>query len=398
MNIVVATPHLVYPTVAHGGGQDLMALIRFLGERHAVRVAAFVDEASERHAEALAPHVAELRLVRPAVSWGAKWRRAVAAVRAGEWRTLGQRAEREMRSAIAGWARAGQAEVVLCAWTEMGRYLLDLPANTVRVLDEVDVRFIVELAEAGARPLARWRALRRQLTELGYCRAAHLVLTRSQRDLDALRTAVPGLRGQVLPPVAHTAELLGQPATPLGEAGRVLFVGALDRRRNQQAAEWLAHGIWPAVRAAHPQARLRLVGAHPPPKLQRLAALPSVEVTGWVADLPAEYRLARVVVAPLRSEAGALNKVMDALAAGRPVVATTVANAGVGAPPGAIRLADDAPAFARAISQLLTDDHESRCLGAAARRFAEATFDWPRAAGEVEAALIERAAAIRGGR
>jgi hypothetical protein len=346
-----------------------------------------VDEQQAAHAPELAPHVADVRLVHPAVGARARLRNAVATLRRGQWQSLGRRAQLEMREAIAGWARQGLADVIIYGWTSMGRYLPAAPPGTVRVLDEVDVRLIVELAEAGTRPLARRRALRRRDEELGYCRAAHLVLTRSPRDLDALFAAVPGLRGRVLPPVAHSAALLGRPAAPLGQPGRVLFVGAMDRRRNQRATHWLANGIWPRVLAQHPEARLRLVGANPE-SIAHLSTQPGVEVTGWVDDLAAEYRAARVVVAPMRSEAGALNKVMDGLSAGRPVVATASANAGVGAPPDALCLAEDTESFARAISRLLTDDGEAECIGQAGRRFAERTFDWPRAAAGVEAEMI----------
>ncbi len=388
VNIVIATPHLPYPGVPHGGGQDLMALIRCLGERHAVRVAAFVGEAQAAHADALRPYVAEVRLVRPAIGARAKWGQAVAALRTGRLHRLGRRAELEMRATLAGWATDGQAEVLLCGWTEMGRYLHAAP-GAVRVLDEVDVRFVVESAAAGRRPWARVRAACRRTEELAYCRAAHLVLTRSARDLAVLRVALPDLQGRVLPPVANTAALLKAPDAGLGEPGRVLFVGALDRARNQRAARWLVEEIWPLVRAAQPAARLRLVGANPPETIRRLAQRPGVEVTGWVPDLVAEYAQARLVAAPMQSEAGALNKVMDALAAGRAVVATPAANAGVGAPPEAICLAGTAASLAQSLIHLLADDQACATLGQAGRRFAAAAFDWPRAASEVEAALGE---------
>ncbi len=193
----------------------------------------------------------------------------------------------------------------------------------------------------------------------------------------------------MLPPVANTAALLKAPDAGLGEPGRVLFVGALDRARNQRAARWLVEEIWPLVRAAQPAARLRLVGANPPETIRRLAQRPGVEVAGWVPDLVAEYAQARLVTAPMRSEAGALNKVMDALAGGRAVVATPAANAGVGAPPEAICLAGTAASLAQSLIHLLADDQACATLGQAGRRFAAAAFDWPRAASEVEAALGE---------
>jgi uncharacterized protein (DUF736 family) len=91
----------------------------------------------------------------------------------------------------------------------------------------------------------------------------------------------------------------------------------------------------------------------------------------------------------MQSEAGALNKVIDGLAAGRAVVATTRANAGVAAPPETIRLADSAPAFARAVVDLLRDDRAWRCTAEAGRRYALQAFDWPAAAARLEAALVE---------
>jgi glycosyltransferase involved in cell wall biosynthesis len=384
MNIVVATPYLPYPDVPHGGGQDLFALIRFLGRRHMVRVVSFTDAAQAVHAGSLRPFIADLYLVWPAVTVKQKLSSAAAAARRGEWRSWGRRAGREVRETIAAWS--ADADVLICAWTEMGRYLAATPPRVVRVLDEVDVRFLVDEFAARRRWWLRPQARRRRCEELAYCRSAHLVAARSARDLEALRRELPDLRGLVLPPVAHVAEYAGiRPEA--SEPGRVLFVGAMDRARNQAAAGWLVQAIWPAVRAAYPAAVLRIVGAHPPPEICALGRAPGVQVMGWVDDLRAEYARARVVVAPMRSEAGALNKVIDGLAAGRPVVATAAANAGVGAPPEAIRLADDAGSFARHVVRLLDDADEWARVGQAGRRHALREFDWAAAAGRLEAEL-----------
>ncbi len=108
-----------------------MALIRFLGERHAVRVVAYAGPAQAPHAGELAPYVAELCLVQPAVTLRAKWVNVRRALQRGDWRRLGQRAVLETREAIAGWAAAGQADVLLCVWTEMGHYLATAPPGVV---------------------------------------------------------------------------------------------------------------------------------------------------------------------------------------------------------------------------------------------------------------------------
>jgi glycosyltransferase involved in cell wall biosynthesis len=370
----------------------LFHLITFLGQRHEVRVVTFAGADEAREAERLRPYVAGLQVVRPAVTWRVKAANAAAALRAGWWRTLGRRAAWEVRTFIATTA----PDVLYCVWTETGRYLAAAPTGTVRVLDEVDVRFVVE--EAAAQTVwARWRAARRREEELGYCDDADLVVTRSVRDRARLRAVRPGLHGLVLPPVGHVATFKAIRAAE-AEAGRVLFVGAMGRARNQAAARWLVSEVWPAVRAACPQATLRIVGASPPAAVQAWAQIPGVTVTGWVEDLRAEYGRARVVVAPQQGEAGALNKVIDGLAAGRPVVATPVANGGVGAPAEAIAVAETAPAFAAATIRLLEDDAAWRAQAEAARAFALVTFDWEGAATALEARLEGLVAARDGGR
>ena len=291
-----------------------------------------------------------------------------------------------MHQAIADRTRQGQIDVVWCVWTQLGRYLNAAPPGVLRVLDEVDVRFVVEQAAAAGRWWSLMRAAQRRRQELAYCRAADLVLTRSMRDLAALRQACPNLTGFVLPPAAHVAAFSDIRSEEC-ERYRVLFVGALDRARNQAAVRWLVDEIWPHVRSACPEAVLHIVGANPPAWVRALANRSGVQVTGWVPDLRAEYAQARVIVAPMRSEAGALNKVIDGLAAGRPVVATTLANAGIGAPPEALSLADDASAFAHAINRLLQDQAEWTRQAQAGRDFAVTTFDWPRAIHELESTL-----------
>ncbi len=395
MNLVVLTPYLPYPGVPHGGGADLLALLEFLSPRHTLRVLSFVDDATAAHADALRPLVAELRLVRPAVTLRQKLTEARAALRTGRLGTLGRRADGEVRAALAAWAAAGQMEALYCAWTEMGRYLLDAPPGVVRALDEVDIRWRVEAAAALDQPW-RWPGVwRRREAERAYCRAAHLVVTRSAHDAALLRAAVPEATTVVLPPVAHTAAFLNLPPEA-SRPGRVLFVGALDRARNQAAARWLVAAVWPLVRAECPAAELRFVGANPPPDLLALNGQPGLTVTGWVDDLAAEYAPARVIAAPLFGAAGALNKVMDGLAAGRPIVATRAANAGLDAPPAALLTASTAAEFAQGIIRLLTDDALWQSMSAAARRFAAATFDWPAAAARVEAALVATWKAYQG--
>lgn len=371
MNVLIITPHLPYPDVPHAGGQDLFRLIAFLAERHSISVVGFADDAQAAHAAELQPYISALTVIRPALIAGRPLSRLIAALRRDEWWSMVRSADAQVHAAI----RAAEPDVLFAFGAEMGGYLRQALPGCVRVLDEVDVHSIVD-------PKPALRA-----GELAYYRAADLVIAHSARDLAALRAEVPALRGLVIPPVGHVTDYLTiQPEA--SQCGRVQFASAMNRQRNQEAARWLLDTIWPLVRAAISDATLRIVGAAPPRDIQARSGMHGIEVTGWVSDLRVKVATSRVVVAPMRSEGGALTKVIDALAAGRPVVATSAANAGVDAPPDAIMLADDPEAFADAIIRLLRDDAAWRTIAEAGRHFA-ATFDWRGAVEALEADLLE---------
>ena len=152
------------------------------------------------------------------------------------------------------------------------------------------------------------------------------------------------------------------------DRGSVVFVGGFAHPPNVDAAVWLARAIMPLVRARHPDARLTIVGADPPPVVQRLGGDATV-VTGRVDVVDPYIDSAEVVVAPLRSGGGMRLKVLQAMARGRPVVTTTRGAEGVWNPPHAqtLRVADDAEGIASHIVQLLESREARRTLGMRAR-------------------------------
>jgi glycosyltransferase involved in cell wall biosynthesis len=151
----------------------------------------------------------------------------------------------------------------------------------------------------------------------------------------------------------------------------VLFVGAMYRDANVDAVRWFHGEILPRVRVEIGEVRFTIAGAGPPAEIQRLATSPGVEVTGFVESLEPLYARATVFAAPLRIAGGIAGKTLDALAAGCPVVTTTIGNDGIGATPGQHLLIADSPAdFAAAVTRLLRDPAERDRLGESARRFA----------------------------
>jgi sugar transferase (PEP-CTERM/EpsH1 system associated) len=201
-------------------------------------------------------------------------------------------------------------------------------------------------------------------------------------DLAAVREAC---RAEGVPPIDNaifgphgvdTGRFRPRPEIPV-EPLSVVMTGAMRYPPNAQGALWLAQEVWPEVRAAEPGARLRLVGREPPAAVKALHGRDGISVTGTVEDVADWLAKAAVAVAPIRAAAGLQNKLLEAMAMGKAVVATTAANEGIGAAPGRDLLLADAPeAFARAILELLADPARAARLGAAARAFVAAGWTW----------------------
>lgn len=172
--------------------------------------------------------------------------------------------------------------------------------------------------------------------------------------------------------------------------GALLFTGTLTYPPNAEGALWLAGEVLPRLRSARPDLRLRIVGREPPPSVRRLGVDPAVTVTGWVDDLRPELARAAVVVAPLRSGGGTKLKVVEALAAGRPLVATPVAAEGIDVSDGEhLLIADSAQDFAAAVERLLGDPALAARLGVAGRERVRERYDWGLLAGRLDTSLRE---------
>jgi glycosyltransferase involved in cell wall biosynthesis len=165
----------------------------------------------------------------------------------------------------------------------------------------------------------------------------------------------------------------GQPAEP----NSLIFVGHLRVFHNVDAANYLAQEVLPLVREQIPTCTLRLVGANPGPEVRKLAHDPAVAVTGFVPDLNDVLNRSAVFVAPLRFAAGVQNKVLEAMAAGRPVVTTSLINKGLGARPGRhLLVADDTEAMVQQVVTLLGDRLLRAQVGQAGRQFVEERYSW----------------------
>lgn len=152
------------------------------------------------------------------------------------------------------------------------------------------------------------------------------------------------------------------------EPNTVAFIGSLDFLPNQNAVTWILDELWPRVARAMPDARLSIAGSSPPEWLREHAVERNVELRGDVGDAAAFLGPKSVVIAPLFAGGGMRIKVLDAMALGKAVVATTIGAGGIDVAQNRdIVIADDAATFADAVVRLLREPATAARVGAAAR-------------------------------
>ncbi len=224
-----------------------------------------------------------------------------------------------------------------------------------------------DAAPEGAGRGQAWRAYARRVARDV---AAHVVFT--EEDAAIARADAGPSPVVVIPPGFDLPRALD----PVGRDAQVLFVGSFVHEPNVEAARRLATSIRPQVVATRPEARFVLVGADPPADLVH-AQDETLLVTGAVEDVTAHLDRAAVVVAPIREGGGIRVKVLEAVASGKALVASSRALAGLDVEHDEhVLVADSDAEIAEAVSRLLADDRLRARLGASARAWAEARPGW----------------------
>ena len=198
---------------------------------------------------------------------------------------------------------------------------------------------------------------------------AEAALFRARTGLGNIRALSNGIDFDFFDPEADFARL---DEAARGQGPILLFTGQMDYPPNIDAVTWFAREVLPLV----PQARFIIAGRAPTAEVRALAS-DRVAVTGAVPDIRSWLAAADLVVAPLRIARGIQNKVLEAMAMARPVVASPAAFEGIEAEPGRdLVVADGAEAMAAEISRLLADRAARESLGAAARMLVTQCYSW----------------------
>ncbi len=198
------------------------------------------------------------------------------------------------------------------------------------------------------------------------------LLTPSAEDQAKARQLAPGV-----PVIVYPNTLPPTPLPTVAEEHVIAFSGNLEYHPNQSAVRYFANQIWPSLREQWPQLRWRLIGKNPRGVEHLLTGVHGVEVTGPVADAVAELARAAVVVVPLLAGSGTRLKILEAWAAGRAVVSTSVGAEGLATRDGEnICIADTPQAFIERVSLLLRSPELRQRIGTNARVGFERSWTW----------------------
>jgi polysaccharide biosynthesis protein PslH len=365
MRTVMVTKFVPLPADS-GGKQRSLALLTRLAQRGPTVLCAFDDGTADLGG--LAKLGVEVRAV--------PWSPSPARVARGLAGTRSATAARFASAALAQEVRAAArapVDLLQVEYTQLVPYASGVVART-RVLDLHNVE------SAAARSLAAIHSAPAGLVLSLEAAALGRIERRALTEFDGVVVVSEEERKRV---GAGPARLLVCPngwdveaALPFGDELIAVFVALLGWGPNADAAVWLAQKIWPLVRERLPAASLLLVGREPAAKVRALAG-DGIEVTGSVPDVVPYLSRARVATAPLRAGGGSRLKILEALGAGRPVVATSVGAEGLLDLAGrGLLLADSTAAFADALVSLLEDRPLAERLGRAGHGAVREAYSW----------------------
>jgi sugar transferase (PEP-CTERM/EpsH1 system associated) len=380
-NILVLTHRAPYPP-NRGDRIRTYHILRHLAKDYRVYLGALLDEPlDDAGREVLSDLTADFALV--PLGKRSRWLRAAWSMATGRTATQGLFESPALRRQVRRWAGSVSFDAVLAFCSSMAPYtfvpeLSDVPV----VVDLIDVdsqKWFDYADQAGglkrrlfALEGRRVRQFERQIVE-----RAQAVTLVSEAEAELFRRFCPNDKTHA---VMNGVDLeYFHPDFPV-EAPRpnqCVFVGVLDYRANVESLLWFCREVWPLVLKQKPDAVLAVVGKNPVLAIRQLATQPGIRLVGEVPDVRPYIAESRFVVAPLLVARGIQNKVLEAMAMGKPVVASQQALEGLLAHPGRdLLVAHAASEWSATIEQLFAPSSATADIGRAARCFTERTHRW----------------------
>jgi GT2 family glycosyltransferase len=369
LKVLFVSPYPIFPPV-HGGAVFMSQTVRELARLCELHVIVLLDYAHQR------PAHDELDAMCASTEYIVRME--------GRQKAFGStepHAVREFRNPDLAWLIhrqifTKQIDVLQLEYTVLGQYA-GRYQRIPSILFEHDVYFqsiarrLPFITNTVEKMQARWEYLRALRYELRMLPAPDRIQVCSRDNRDYLASFLPALKNRIDDGYRAGIETSLYDFQPRGrEPFTLLFLGSFRHLPNQEALTWFLRDIFPKVRSEEPRARLIVIGSDPPPRhsLPEAPEAAAIDLIGFVEDVREPLKRYSVFVCPILSGSGVRVKLLEAFAAGIPVVSTRLGAEGLADQDGDLcALADDASSFAAHIVKLIRDPETAAHMAERAR-------------------------------
>jgi glycosyltransferase involved in cell wall biosynthesis len=392
MKILFISLLLPHPSADHAMAFTIHKVIKRLSERHEIFLISFVRSKEEREqTRHLMDYCTEVETVIIPVNLFRKiWTRAKMLTLIPFAFSSSYCAE--MRNKIRSMIKRQKFDIVQMDYT-MGQYVSEIS-------DAATIIYLLDLFYVKARKMAEnkgWSIKKLEwLLDSILCSSYERnlyerfdrVLTISPWIREHLLLNNPALNIDVLPPGVDIPNIR---ETHLSKKGRnLVFMGAMWRQENIDAVLYFYRSVFGRIRKLVPDVVLHIVGGSPSEEIKSLVSDPGVRVSGYVEDLPSYYASCDISIAPMRMSGGVHCKILDAMAAGLPVITTSDGNEGIGAKHDEeIIVTDDSEEFAQRTVELLRDGQRRKSISQKGLDFVRQNHSWQKIIRRLEAIYEE---------
>ncbi|MEP2750777.1 MAG: TIGR03087 family PEP-CTERM/XrtA system glycosyltransferase [Parasphingorhabdus sp.] len=359
-------------------------ILRKLMEYTPVHLACFADDEKEAAEDSdIKASLASMKIVRRSKS---NWRAGIEAIASGKPVSLTSFESSEIQDYVRSTLKSRSIDCIFVFSGQMAQFIpVEFSDRLVMDFADVDSAKFESYSDEGSGPMT-WinrregkllRAFEKQVGSLAdyslFVSEAEAELFRQRSGLDnyKVRAVGNGIDLDYYDPAKAKA------IEPPHEGPLIVFTGQMDYRPNVEAVSSFTKEAMPEILKQHPDAQFAIVGRAPTVDVAKLDGLNGTNVIGRVDDIRSWLKAVDVVVAPLRIARGIQNKVLEAMAMGKPVVASAAAAQGIEAVDGEhFCVADDAQHEARLVSDLLSDPKKAKALGDNASALIRSTYSW----------------------
>jgi sugar transferase (PEP-CTERM/EpsH1 system associated) len=383
MKLLYLAHRIPYPPNKGDKIRSYHELCAFIERGHEVHLLAFADEISDLSYQVDLAHLCASTQIVPLHRNAAKLR-AMTSLLINRPFSLGYFASQKMKSLVKRSIAEHEFDAIFVYSSSMAQYApQELLSRAIMDLVDMDSEKWRDYARLKRGAWAwlyelEWKRLRKYEHAI-VSRFAYTIVT-TQREaslLSELDEFTRHARLRVITNGVDLDEYYAEGRMIRLTSPRLVFVGAMDYYANVDGARWFVEEILPLIREREPRTEFFIVGANPTREVKKLGERQGVTVTGYVDDVRPYLQAATACVVPLRIARGVQNKLLEAMAAGRAIVATKEAAAGLCVEDGEqLLVAQTSRAFADAVIRVIREEPLRKNLAARARHFVEIHHDW----------------------